>query len=90
MIFTYGDAPILAATSDTHVVAGDGSECKTERGGVQWMYTLHNCEDHYALVIWPTQVFIGICNCGPLREPHGWSVDCSDGHLIQQTQIGGG
>lgn len=93
-MFNLGDAPVLASPGDTIILSGRGSECKVDRpdrrAWPELIWTHHICENHEALIIWPSSCFVGICNCRPTREPHGWSVDCLEGHLIRQTQTNGG
>ncbi len=40
------------------------------------LWTHHECDDHDVVVVWPNVMYAGICNCGPMSNPHPVTQEC--------------
>ena len=93
-MFNYGDAPVLTPDFDEVIVnsdlgfpaykltnVNDLMDCKVQRQewrGQKAIWQHHECEDHDVVIVWPNNIYAGICNCGGTREPHPWRVTGTD------------
>ena len=92
-VFSYGDAQVVIAPSDeVRVISytmGRECVCRLKRpvlvafGPSLW--SVHDCEDHYVMVIWPVNpaVYTEVCQCWPSRQAHALEGNCLPGRVIR-------